>query len=310
MGVEDGSEGALTGIAATYLAHAEPSRVRLMSIREIQPRLGESVVFVQADPALAVRIFEGFENKVSAGCKLSLGGGCSGRCTGACARRVVYACSSDDPSMPEALHRYIRKGFTVGSRIRNMLSHPEVAPLVDIARAVSAECERTRQFVRFSRVRDGSYFSIFRPKADTIPLTAGFFRKRMGTERFCLLDPVHKVAAFHDSHLAVVRLDDNSVNKLIRHADIHVDERYIQSMWKLFYDSVELEGRRKEQRGYDLRCQFMPKRLWEGLPELDGRLAGDPGTAPQRYAGTRDASGPELTGGAARSTAALPASRP
>ena len=285
LACEPDAEGVLTAVGASYLAHADPTRIRLASANALQPMLGEQVISVPTDVDFALRVHAGFERTCAHGCPKAKGGRCRGGCAGACVRRIAYACASDSPAMPEVVHRYVRRGFAVGPALRDMVSHPDVAPMMDLSLSVSSECEKTRQFVRFSHMSDGSYLGVFRPKANTLPLTSGYFAARMGTERFCLVDPVHRVAAFHDGQLAVVRLEAELCEELASRDDLAADEQYVRAMWRRFYDRLELAGRRKEQRGYDLRMQFMPKRLWEGLTELDPRSL-DAGTyVPERYAG-------------------------
>mgnify|MGYP001682793594 FL=1 len=42
----------------------------------------------------------------------------------------------------------------------------------------------------------------------------------------------------------------------------------MQAMLRRFYEGVGLEGRGPAERGYDLCAHWMPKRVWQGLPEL------------------------------------------
>ena len=264
-----------------YLAHAPASMVRLAYSEDIQPALDERVVIpletrFDSSPALSRRVYKGFERHVSMGCPLRKGGLCPSHCKGSCASRLALAAANDNQDVPETIHRYVRLGFEEGPRIRAMLSDKTVAELDRLARYTLSECERTRQFVRFSRLSDGTYFSSFRPKADTIPLTCSYFAARMRGDRFCLLDPKHRVIAMHeegDRRCTVNRLDDRLTRELSEHAaDLAEGETYMHAMWKRFYDSVGLDGRDASQRGYDLRTSWMPKRFWGGLTELDPTL--------------------------------------
>ncbi len=264
-----------------YLAHAPASMVRLAYSEDIQPALDERVAMspgARSDSSLALsrRVYKGFERHVSMGCPLRRGTLCPTHCKGSCASRLALAAANDNQNVPEAIHRYVRLGFKEGPRIRSMLSDKIVAELDRLARYTLSECEHTRQFVRFSQLSDGTYFSAFRPKADTVPLTCNYFAARMRGDRFCLLDPTHHVIAMHeegDHRCAVNRLDDRLTRELSEHAsDLAEGETYVHAMWKRFYDSVGLDGRDSSQRGYDLRASWMPKRFWGGLTELDSTL--------------------------------------
>ena len=76
--------------------------------------------------------------------------------------------------------------------------------------------------------------------------------------------------------LALRRLDQLLADELAARDDFAADEQYVRAMWKRLYDSLALDGRGKEERGYDLRASWMPKRFWGDLPELDPRN-GNPG---------------------------------
>ena len=184
------------------------------------------------------------------------------------------------------MRRYVRTCFACGRALP--LTDPSVLALDDLARTVTNEVEKTRQFVRFSHVADGSWMAVFRPAANTVPLAATHFAERMGTERFCLLDPARGVAALHEAgqrRCQIVQVDAQLSSRMERELRLASDEPYVRALWKRLYDGLALEGRSPYERGYDLRTHWMPKRLWEGLVELDPRSA-DPGAhVPARYAG-------------------------
>ncbi len=286
-------EGVLAAVGIGYLAHAPEDRARLCRADSCQPRLGEVVVGPldvgeEAVVALARRVFDGFERAISRGCSRLKGGSCPARCSGQCMRRVVLACASDEPEMPEVVHRYLRLGFSVGGRLRTSHADPRVVALEALAKRTSNEMEHMRQFVRFSHLSDGSWLAVFCPTANAVPLVASHFVRRMGTERFCLLDPTHRVAALHEQgsrDFELVRLDEGLARELSERDDYANDEKYVRALWKRFYDGVGLEGRGVDERGYDLRAHFMYKRFWASLPELDPR-SDDPGTyVPDAYRG-------------------------
>lgn len=270
--------------------------MRLASVEALQPQLGEAVVRVPDSRTVDVasfarRVLVGFSNKLGSPRIDDIGDEWS-QLPGwgnACTRRMAYATASDDPEMPEIVHRYLRLGFAEGPRVWRMIADARVAAFDGLARFVVNECEHTRQFVRFAHMADGSYAASFAPKANTIPLTASHFAGRMGTERFFVVDPRHRVAAFHEEGqrtCQIVRIDSRIAKDLASRTDFADDEHYVRAMWQRFYRGTGTPGRDRSQRGYDLRTSWMPQRLWGGLSELD-RLTDTQGLkVPARYAGT------------------------
>lgn len=293
LACDQSPEGVLAGVGISYLAHAREGQLRLANVRALQPRLGEVVVRVPPDSAeetvaLAQRVMRGFAAKVTAGCRKRKASGCPLNCDNACVRRLVYATAADDDNMPEVVYQYLRLGFAVGSRIRQLIAEPRVVAFNDLARYVLGECEHTRQFVRFSHMADGSFAASFSPKANTIPLTASHFAARMRTERFFLVDPRHQMAAFHqpsDTRCQIVRVDAALAQELAERTDFAADEHYVRALWQHFYQGTTTPGRDRSQRGYDLRASWMPQRFWSGLSELNPLATPKDVTVPARYAG-------------------------
>ena len=267
IGCHPSAEGILSAIGMLYLAQIPEERARLIIPSTGQARLDESYVTAPCDTKLAMQVFDGFIN-ATFGAK-----GMPHYVRDPKTMVTYIAAQVDYPSMPEILHRYVRCGFSCGKKIGTHGADPLIAEAEALATSTSSEAEHLRQFVRFSRLIDGSFFALFRPKADVVPLAAGYFKRRMGEERFCLLDPVHGSAALYaDGHLGIMKLDPQEAEQLASQtAALAQDELYVRALWKGFYDAVTLPHRTKAQRGYDLRQQFMPQRLWTYLPELDPR---------------------------------------
>ena len=274
-------EGVVGAVGLTYLSHANPAHVRLVRENFCQPSLGEHIL-CGPDPsddsvvALARRVLTGLEKKVG-----------SKEIT----RRIVLACASDAYSMPEVVHRYIRLAFLYGVGALEDIADPTVAEFNALARQVESEREHTRQFVRFSRMSDGSFMSVFQPNANVVPLTCNYFVKRMSTERFFIVDPAHHIVSFYAPEMktfGTIQLDDASLEELLSRTDLATDEKYVQAMWRRFYEGVGLEGRGPSERGYDLRGHWMPKRVWQGLPELTANTSAEAARSqgiPARYQG-------------------------
>ena len=273
------AEGVVASVGVGYLAHVGEGSLELCRADAVQPRLGQ-VALGPLDAAdggvvgLSERVLKGFRRK-------------TGR---ECARRALLACSSDDPSAPEAVHRYLRLGFSRPHELHARATDKRVLAVDDLARHVLSEVEHARQFARFSRRADGSWVAAIEPAADVVPLAAPHFARRMGTERFCLVDPAHRVAAFHEARAArctVVRLDEGLSQRLaaLGEDDLADDERYVRALWKRFYDHASLPGREAEERGYDLRTKFVPVRLRGRMTELDPRSDNAGAHVPARYAG-------------------------
>ena len=319
---EASAEGVLSAIGVIYLAHAASAPVRVLRAERAQARLGEGLVELEPDVALAERVHAGMlraavgekgrerHNPVVGGRRyLEL----------ANRRAVPLACACDHEDMPQRVFAYARALFARGQGATQAHGAEAVAAFRDLVSFADVELEHARQFVRFSRMADGSYAASFRPQANVVPFVLPYFAERMGEERFCLVDPLHCVAALYDGtavraavqvpealvpweraldaegnarraaacgQRAVVRLEPAVAQALAERRDLAEDEPYVRRLWKRFYDAMALPGRGPEQRGYDLRKHWEPVRFWGGLTELDPRNDHAEVPVPARYQGS------------------------
>lgn len=269
--VEPTAEGVLSATGLVYLAHGDHGQVRFVRADCAQAALGETFFEAPVLGPLAKRVYRGFANRISHGCPRARGGRCAPSCAGSCARRVHTIAAADDEGMPEALHAYLVQGFRLGREVRGLAARdPRIALADELHTSVVNECEKARQFVRFSELSSGAFFALYTPKANVIPLVAAHFVRRMEGERFLLADPEHAMAALYQGgRLVVGALSAEEVAELSRPHELSAVEGSVRALWKRFYDALALPGRGRLERGYDLRATFMPKRIAEGLVELD-----------------------------------------
>ena len=223
------AEGVIASVGAGYLAHLGEGQLELCREDCCRPRAGQ-VALGPIDAtsagarALTHRVLEGFRRKA----------GREG------ARRAVLACAADDEGAPEAVHRYLRLGFSRPWEVRPGATDKRVLVVDDLSRLVLGELESARRLVRFSRLGDGSLLAILEPAANIVPLLTARYARLLGAERFCLVDPRHRVAAFHEARSTRCRLvsvDGYLCERLAMRGDAD-RERLARALWKSFHEQV------------------------------------------------------------------------
>ena len=89
---------------------------------------------------------------------------------------------------------------------------------------------------------------------------APHFCDRYPNESFLIYDKTHSQAlVWHNRQKMIIPLDG------FEQPQAGDEELYFRALWKHFYDTVAIEAR------YNPRCRmnFMPKRYWNQLPEMD-----------------------------------------
>lgn len=297
----DGSlEGLLCAIFAAYANRENPCDI--VRANNLQPRLGQTVRAIETDTGIAVRVQKGI-------CRT---------CGPTVFDAVKSASLSDDPATGTIIYRFVRHGMsahrphdctrcarkarcsglcsrTQKNSVMSDLAHPVVAPFHELNRAVYNERHRMMQFLRFEHLENNVWFARCNPKASVVPLLMDWFVGRFNTQPFMIYDEVHRIAGVYegcDWHL--VKTDVITVPQR------SAEEQAMQAAWKRFYDTVAVESRYNPE----LRRQFMPKRFWKNIVEMQEtvpRRKGD--TAPPEQICV-SASG--IDGAADTATAALP----
>ncbi len=273
----DGSlEGLLSAVFAAYARREQPTDV--VPEERLQPRLGQRVATIPTDMAHATRVLRGLRRV------------CGWRAVLA----VKQASCSDEPDAGTAVYRFVRYAMDEQKRrdcercrkrsscpgrggagpcpkqrgrALSDITHPAVERLFRISRSISQECEHMRQFVRFQYLRgEGAevWFARVNPKASVVPLVMDHFVERLGVQPFIIYDEVHHLAGVYDGgdwHLVSTRNQGDLGQAL---PDPTADEALFSEAWRTFYRAVSVDARYHPE----LRRQFMPKRFWKNLTEL------------------------------------------
>ena len=108
------------------------------------------------------------------------------------------------------------------------------------------------------------WFARVNPKASVVPLVMDHFVERLGVQPFIIYDEVHELAGVYDGgdwHLVATAGQGDLARAL---PDPTADEALFSEAWRTFYRSVSVDARYHPE----LRRQFMPKRFWKNLTEL------------------------------------------
>ncbi len=170
-------------------------------------------------------------------------------------RRAFLTCHAQKELL---LLRFLRLGYEKGPVVLRMLTDDTVHALTEAVRHLGNEAHLLTGFVRFSEA-NGVLVSMIEPKNIVLPIIAPHFCSRYPNERFVLYDNTHSMALLHQSGAwEIADVDAFSM------PDPDEEERKYRALWRLFYDTIEVEGR------HNPRCRMghMPKRYWRCMTEF------------------------------------------
>lgn len=153
---------------------------------------------------------------------------------------------------------FLRLGYRYGASVMKMLTNEIVHTLFKAVRHLERESHLFKGFIRFS-VYGNVLVSEIEPKNFVLPMLANHFCERYPEEKFLIYDKVHKMGLIYEPYeveiIPIERLDLPKIDEL---------EEKMRELWKLFFKTIEIEGR------HNLRCQMtmMPKRYWNSMTEF------------------------------------------
>ena len=179
------------------------------------------------------------------------------------------------PHKERYILRFIRMGYRHGPLVMDMLADEVIHTLFEAVKHLKNESHLLKGFLRFS-VFNHVLIGEIEPKNYVLPLLTQHFCQRYPEERFLIFDRTHDMALVYQPYQpAIVAMED----LLLPEPD--AEEQAFRELWRLFYDTIEVEGRHNPR----CRMRHMPKRYWRFMTEFGYSRKAVPGLG---YPGERE----------------------
>ncbi|BDV44795.1 hypothetical protein GURASL_37180 [Geotalea uraniireducens] len=180
-------------------------------------------------------------------------------------RRLIHAAFlSAAPGVELRLWHYLELARRVGPAIGSMLTHEQVQPVWELARAVGREAHRFKGFVRFRQLAGGYHYAAIAPDYRILPLIAPHFAARFADQQWLIHDERRSEAVVYDpvpQQWLIVPLEVRA--PLCDTAD----EQLFRSLWQCYFDRLAIAERHNPR----LQQQHVPRKHRRHLPEFDKR---------------------------------------
>ena len=158
----------------------------------------------------------------------------------------------------EALH-FVRKGFLTCLPRKEWYLLMFLRMGFHAVRNLENESHFMKEFLRFSE-HNGTLVSRIEPKNQVLPMIAQHFCERFPEEQFLIFDESHHMALVYRPYdFAILPLEELTVPKASE------DEFFYRALWKMFYNTIEVQGR----RNHKCRMNHMAKRYWKHMTEFE-----------------------------------------
>lgn len=279
-------EGLLTAVYDAYSRHEFPER--LLAADDTAPMFVDADHLVDVDADHALRVWKGVVRRVGQ----------------RAANMLMHAWLSEEEHVDELIFRYLRKIFDQTQRtgasttaaahangrydgaggfnsavgkcnaagggvktgIETNFTDPDVLAVHKIALRVAREGEHVRQFLRFQKAADGSYFAPIAPKYNALPLAVDYLTDRFADQRWLVYDTSRHYGYYFDTqHVKEVTMEDDAHLLSGRlSADIMAaGEEVFERAWHDYLGALTI----RERLNPRLQRQHMPQRFWRFMPD-------------------------------------------
>ncbi len=166
-----------------------------------------------------------------------------------------YALRTEVPLEREAA-AFAALALLCGGEAASDRSRQEVRAVRSAAFKTRREVHRLLGLLRFAPDEAGVFTACCEPDNDILDLLAPAFLRRFGAEPFRILDLRRGRAVVSDGRISLPKSACESVPD---------EEPDPVDLWRVYYRAAENPARTNPR----LRLQFMPRRYWKHLPEID-----------------------------------------
>lgn len=240
-------EGLLTALFDAYSRKEFPER--LVCRDEPPPLFTDSLHEVVTDQAKAGRVWKAFRSHLPHRvCNM-----------------IRHVWLSEIAGIDERLMRYMRHIVDSGYRSYDDFTDRETIELRRIATEVAHEGERLRQFIRFSKAADGSYFAPVAPKYNALLLAVEYLCDRFADQTWLVYDISRRYGYYYDQGQAseVTLEDDTHLLHGLPEGMKDTAEDSFEAMWREYLTSLTI----KERLNPRLQRKNMPQRFWRFMPD-------------------------------------------
>ena len=172
---------------------------------------------------------------------------------------------SNDERKELILYYFIKNALIYKDKILDYKYLNCVLHVLRINKNVSSEAHKLKGFLRFKELKNNVFYAEMSPKNNVIFLLAEHFKKRLSNEYFLIKDTERNIYAFYDK-TNIMYLNDEDIKEL--NLNINDNELEIESLWKSFFNTIGI----KERKNYKTQRNFMPKRYWKYMIEMEDKL--------------------------------------
>ena len=170
-----------------------------------------------------------------------------------------YAFLSNTKEKEINILKYLLNGFVIGPKIDTMLSIDFVFAVHSMRKRMLFESHRLKGLLRFIEIGNNLFYASIHPDNNVIENLGHHFIKRLPTQNFIIHDKNRNIAFIYNTKEYEIIYSSN-----LEIPTISENEQKYQKLWSTFFNTIAI----KERKNLRLQMQYMPKKYWKDLIEL------------------------------------------
>lgn len=155
---------------------------------------------------------------------------------------------------------YLIFAYKKGKSVNSCLAEDAVGNVIKTVQKVKNEAHQYIEFIRFSELEGGIYYSEIEPNAQVLPIVGRHFLKRLPTIPWIIHDINKNLCMVYNGR--EMYMENTGVIPKVKYSE---NEEEYRKLWKKFYDTIAIKERRNEK----CRMTHMPKRFWRHISETE-----------------------------------------
>ena len=178
---------------------------------------------------------------------------------------IYYVYLSENKNKELIIYNFIRNALIYKDKVFFYRNKDCVNDVIKISKYVANEKHKLIGFLRFKEMKNNFLYAQISPKNNVIRLISLHFKHRLPNLNWIIKDKNRGIFVIYYQK-KIVYLTEKEIVSL--NLTLTTEEEFIEDLWKTFFKTVAIKERE------NLKCQrnFMPKRYWENMIEMEDKL--------------------------------------
>lgn len=173
-----------------------------------------------------------------------------------------YVFLSEEENKELIIFYFLLNSFKYQEKIIYMRNLNCVVRALKIGKFVSREAHRMKGFIRFKELETKVFYAQMEPDNDILYLLSLHFQKRLASEYWMIRDKKRGMLSVYDKKRFYIIEDKNWD---VSNMKLGKNELEMEELWKKFYNTIGIKERKNDR----CRMNFMPKKYWKNILEME-----------------------------------------